>query len=215
MMPIHNNVPTECARCGIAQYCSRECQKLDWKQRHKIECGKFQEGSKKLGWRLEQFYNFYTPMIDMLVLDMYRFMNKEMNNDDVLFPEDDIVELQLADLPQSAKRPRLYIKQVIVGKLSEYEKEVCSRASRPEHGRKRVRYCLSYKTGSGENDTHFSYYQFQYGAPPTERSNFNRNTKELYSENVGEHRDMINSLARGENPKIYKVIKEILKENNG
>jgi hypothetical protein len=155
-------------------------------------------------------------MIDMLVLDMYRFMNKEMNNDDVLFPEDDIVEIQLADLPQSAKRPRLYIEQVIVGKLSENEKErAYSRASRPKPGLKRVRYCLSYKTGSGENDTHFSYYQFQYGAHPNERSKFNQNTKKLYSDNVDEHVGMINSLARGNNPKIYKVIKEILKENNG
>jgi len=200
----------------MAQYCSRECQKLDWKQRHKIECGKSQDGSKKLAWRLDQFYNFYTPMIGKLVLDMYRFMNKEMNNDDILFPEDDIVEIQLADLPQSAKRPRLYIEQVIVGKLSEYEKEAAySRASLPEPGYKRVRYCLSYKTGSGENDTHFSYYQFHYGAHPAERSNFNRNTKKLYDENVGEHVSMINSVARGEKPKVYKVIKEILKENNG
>jgi sulfatase maturation enzyme AslB (radical SAM superfamily) len=52
LVSVHKNVPTECARCGIVQYCSRECQKLDWKQQHKIECGKHQRGAKNLagGW---------------------------------------------------------------------------------------------------------------------------------------------------------------------
>merc|ERR1712032_1266374 len=27
----------KCSRCRIAEYCSRECQRLHWKQ-HKIEC---------------------------------------------------------------------------------------------------------------------------------------------------------------------------------
>lgn len=27
-----------CGSCGIARYCCRECQKADWKARHKIQC---------------------------------------------------------------------------------------------------------------------------------------------------------------------------------
>lgn len=27
-----------CARCAVAKYCNRNCQKLDWKKRHKSEC---------------------------------------------------------------------------------------------------------------------------------------------------------------------------------
>ena len=28
-----------CTRCGLARYCSRECQKAHWKAGHKAECG--------------------------------------------------------------------------------------------------------------------------------------------------------------------------------
>jgi MYND finger len=28
----------KCARCGIVRYCSRECQVIDWKSTHKVEC---------------------------------------------------------------------------------------------------------------------------------------------------------------------------------
>jgi hypothetical protein len=34
-----------CVRCKLVSYCSRECQKKDWKQ-HRLECKKF-HGIKK------------------------------------------------------------------------------------------------------------------------------------------------------------------------
>jgi hypothetical protein len=141
-----------------------------------------------------------------------------MNTGDILFPENAIVEIQLADLPQSAKRPRLCIKEVVVAELSnEKMKAGYSRFSLPEPGYDRVRYCLVYRysRGTGENEYFYSYLQFHYRVSPNERSNFNRNTKKLYSDNVGEHQNFINSVAKGESPKIHKVIKKILKENNG
>ena len=199
-------------------YCSKACQKRHWKQ-HKIECLKCKDGdqaalNKKLQWRMRQFNNFYTPIIDWLVRDMYRLFNKEMNTD-ILFPEDGIVEIQVADLPQSAKRPRLYIKQVLVGELSKYEKEIAySRPSLPlEPGHERVRYCLSYNYGPDKNL--LSHHQFQLRVDATVRSKFKRSTKELYDENVDEHMKFINKVAKGESPKIHKVIKKILKENDG
>ena len=115
--PVHHIVHTDCAGCGLVQYCSKECQKRHWKQ-HKVECGKCDISFKKLGWRMDQFGHFYNPLIHKLVLDMHRFYNKEMDTGDVLFPEDVIVEIQLADLPRSAKRPRLYIKKVFLAKLT-------------------------------------------------------------------------------------------------
>ena len=214
--PVLNNIfPTECARCGLAQYCSKECQKRHWKQ-HKIECLKCQDGdhqtalNKKLGWRMDQFSNFYTPLIAKLVLDMYSRHNKQFNTGDILFPENAVVELALADLPQSAKRPRLYIKQAFVAELSKYETEAAfSRASRPEPGYECVRYCLSYSYGTGEDETFFSYYQFQLPLSAAKQ------LKRIENKNVGEHLTAINSIAKGKNPKVYKVIKQVLKEKNG
>ena len=162
---------------------------------------------------MNQFCDFYTPIIHRLVLDWYRLYNKEMGTGDILFPEDTVVEIEVADLPQSAKRPRLYIKKVIVGKLFEDEKEKV-RFSLPQPGYKRVRYCLSYRYGPGENDTLYSHSQFQHRVDPAERSNFNRSSKKLYWEKTYENQDFINSVAKGESPKIYKVIKEVLKEKN-
>ena len=172
--------------------------------------------NKKHGWRLDQFYYFYSPLIAKLVLDMYRLFNRDMNTSDILFPEDVVIEIQLADLPQSAKRPRFYIEQVLVTKLTEDGLErAFTGASLPETGYERVRYCLSYRFGPGENEKLSSYYQFQYQVSPAERSSFNRSSKELYGENVMEHQDFINSVAKGEQPKVYKVIKQVLKEKNG
>ena len=217
--PLHD-VSTECARCGLVQYCSRECQKRDWKQ-HKIECRKSEDGDKaalykKIQSRLFQFDDLYSPIINRLVLDWYRLYNKEMDTGDILFPEDTIVDIRLADLPQSAKRPRLYIKHVRIAKLTKYEIEAAfSRVSLPMPGCERVRYCLSYSYGPGKNDIFNIFHQFQSQVDSAVRSEFNRGSKQLYLENTHKHQDFINSVAKGENPKIYKVIKEILKENNG
>ena len=32
-----------CSRCKLPCYCSRRCQKLDWKHEHKQKCGKCYE----------------------------------------------------------------------------------------------------------------------------------------------------------------------------
>ena len=133
-----------------------------------------------------------------------------MDTGDVLFPEDVIVEIQLADLPRSAKRPRLYIKKVFLAKLSMDEVErAYSRASLPEPGYTHVRYCLAYNYG--ENEYFFAHYQFHHRVGPAARSNFARSSKQLYDQNVGEHCSFMNSIAKGENPKVYKLIKGIIR----
>merc|ERR1712096_150713 len=33
-----------CSNCKIAHYCSRKCQKVDWKRRHKKACKKTKNG---------------------------------------------------------------------------------------------------------------------------------------------------------------------------
>ena len=140
-----------------------------------------------------------------------------MNNDDILFPEEVVVEIHVADLPQSAKRPRLCIEEVVVAEQSNEMKAGYSRFSLPEPGYERVRYCLVYRysRGTGEKEYFYSYRQFHYRVSPNERSEFNRRSKNLYNENVLEHEAYINSVARGEKPKVYKIIKQVLKEKHG
>ncbi|CAG8979482.1 hypothetical protein HYALB_00012082 [Hymenoscyphus albidus] len=36
-----------CGGCGAPNYCSVDCQKRDWKERHKVLCRKLKESSKK------------------------------------------------------------------------------------------------------------------------------------------------------------------------
>eukprot|EP00984_Skeletonema_dohrnii_P003245 scaffold1075_cov100-Skeletonema_dohrnii-CCMP3373.AAC.1 len=210
----------ECSGCGLALYCSKECQRSDWKLSHKAECGKCEDGeraimNRKLSSRMDQFHNIYCPLIQKLVLDMFRAFNKEMDAGDVLFPAEFFVDIHLADLPRGTKRPRLYIKHVMLGKLSKRALDLYSRAKPPERGYERVRSCLSYSFGPAENDTISSHHQFHYKTGPDELSRFKRSTKKVYEENVDEHLNMINSIAKGESPKMYKVIKEIMKEKFG
>ncbi|KAK1738049.1 hypothetical protein QTG54_011343 [Skeletonema marinoi] len=180
----------ECSGCGLVLYCSKECQRSDWKLSHKVECGK--------------------------LLDMFRLFNKEMNAGDVLFPAEFFVDIHLADLPRGTKRPRLYIKHAMIGKLSKRVLDVVySRMKPPERGYESVRYCLSYSFGPGENDNISSYRQFHYKMGPNKLRRLKRSTKNVYEENVDEHMNMINSIARGESPRMYKVIKEIMKEKFG
>ena len=186
-----------------------------------MECGKCEDGeraimNKKITSRMQQFRIIYSPFIHKLVLDMFRLFNKEMDAGDVLFPADFVVDIELADLPRGTKRPRLYIKQAMIGKLSKHEIDVVySRAKPPEQGYECVRSCLSYNFGPGENDNISSHHQFQYRVDPDELNRLKRSTKNVYDENVDEHIHMINSMAKGESPRMYKVIKEIMKEKFG
>ena len=138
-----------------------------------------------------------------------------MNTGDISFPENAVVEIQLADLPQSAKRPHLYIKQVLVAKLSKYEMNAAYSSNIRRSGYKNVQYCLSYRNGPGDDENFTTYYRFQYQVDTAERSEFKRASKKMYSENVDEHEAYINSVAKGENPKVYKIIKQVLKEKHG
>jgi hypothetical protein len=60
-----------------------------------------------------------------------------------------------------------------------------------------------------------SYFQFQYQIVPEELRRLKRSKKEVYEENVNEHMNTINIIAKGDAPQIYKVIKECLKEKLG
>ena len=209
---------TECAGCGAVNYCSKECQISDWKRGHKAECRKCESGSEadvnsRIFSRMREFRKIYAPYVDNLILDMYRLFNKELNAGDVLFPEDFIVDIELADQPRKMKRPRLYVKKVMVGKVTEHEKEaIFSRfqSIEKEHDCA-VRFCFRYKKGENSNDVAM-FNQFIYEVGQKQLDKLKRSSKKKYEENVSEHRNEINCIARGERPEVYKVIKKIMKE---
>ena len=172
--------------------------------------------NKKITARMQQFKIIYSPFIHKLVIDMFQLFNKEMDAGDVLFPAEFVVDIKLADLPRGTKRPRLYIEHVMIVKLSKLVLDaVYSRMKPPERGYECVRSCLSYSFGPCENDNISSHHQFHYKVGPDKLRRHKRSTKNLYEENVDEHINMINSIAKGESPKMYKVIKEIMKEKFG
>lgn len=220
----------ECAGCGTTLYCSKDCQKRHWKLIHKVECARASRKGRtaavvtKMKWRMKQFGDIYAPFLHNLVLDVYRICNKELDSGDVLFPADCLVDIQLADLPGSAKRPRLYIKRVYVRKLSEREEQLDEQLAyvgtikAPEQGWACVRYCLSYDFGREDvfrrDDVMSTHFQFNSRIGPEELGRLKRRKKEVYKEKVDGHQNIINSIARGESPKIYRVIKECLQDKN-
>ncbi|CAA7266782.1 unnamed protein product [Cyclocybe aegerita] len=53
--------PHKCARCSVRQYCGKDCQTNDWKERHKNECAAFQQIN---AWRERDWREFDEYWID-------------------------------------------------------------------------------------------------------------------------------------------------------
>ena len=114
---------SECARCGVVQYCSKECQKAHYKV-HKADCKRSSKETDinetvKLQKRLERFKNFYGPMVHIVVSRRCELFNMEMNRGNAPFPTTHAVIVHLEDLPESAKKPRLRLGKIEVKLASE------------------------------------------------------------------------------------------------
>jgi hypothetical protein len=103
----------ECAGCGLVTYCSKECQKADWR-RHKPICTKVNDSKKgiprKLDKRVDQFMRLYGPLVQSALVDKFAKLAKEENVDAEIMCKTNIVSIELIDLPTStATRPYLHL----------------------------------------------------------------------------------------------------------
>ena len=187
---------------------------------------------KKADSKMEHFVRLYNPLIHKLVLDTYRLFKKELNDGTASFPEDTAaVMVQLADLPRGigAKRPYLYIKSTALVKLkTQVAKSSFAGAKPPMKGHERMRYYLSYNYSKGaeaggkdnsnvsvcvdDTDTLNSFFQFEYENSEAELDMMRRSSIKVFEENISDHLNMINCIAKGEQPEFYDVIKKVLKE---
>ncbi len=127
--PVGQQFP-ECNGCGEAFYCSRECQKHDWKK-HKPICKSIQNTSnrqrkyKKLNRRLDKFTNIYFPLIRPMAIARFALHYQTTGEDfTVTSPITHGVVVFLTDLPDSAMRPRLCIEKLSVSKMSQPMKSI-------------------------------------------------------------------------------------------
>ena len=107
-----------CSRCQGVMYCSKECQKEDWRAKHKLECIptiglKAVEPPKGTPeQRVGQFRELYEPMLTQIIIHML-MDGTDIQND--LLCETHVCMITLEDLPPSnslGKSPRLMTKDI-------------------------------------------------------------------------------------------------------
>ena len=70
-----NNNLLRCSSCKLAYYCSKECQKLDWIQQHKMECkflNIFKHSYVQMpgeAWERQKKVNVFLEMLPMMLLE--------------------------------------------------------------------------------------------------------------------------------------------------
>jgi len=200
-----------CSGCEAMIYCSRLCQKSDWKQ-HKAICLSLQRNDKrrllmkKIQRKAEKFYALYSPLVNKLVIAMYLLYSRQLDPNNLhLPPEKYVLEITLSDLPDrnNAKTPRLYIKNLSVKEEKEQSDSQSDSSTREGIVKYRVIYSAS---GSG----YIMRCGFTYDKEVVQ---MHRNSSDAdLGEEVNGFLETINGIANGERPDLYEVIKECMKK---
>jgi len=199
-----------CSGCEAIIYCSRICQKSDWKKQHKAICLSLQRNDrsrllmKQIQRKAKKFHALYSPLVNRLVMAKYLLYSRQLDPNNLhLPPEKYVLEITLSDLPDrnNAKTPRLYIEKMSV--MEEEKQSDCQFDTREGIVKYRLIYSASgsgYILGCGF--TH-----------DKEVVQMHRNSSEAdLGEEVNGFLETINGIANGERPDLYEVIKECMKK---
>ena len=204
----------ECASCGLVTYCSKGCQKADWK-RHKPNCIKVSNNEKtkqrgKFKKRMDRFMRLYGPLVRSALLDHIAILAKKVGAG---FDEETyFISVLLRDLPiVSATRPYLSIdKTILDDKVSNQNGETKSllkksRKAQPASLLTRnhlFHWSFCYE---GHDDMAFN---FIMPVPKNELKHLLRCTLDELSASMLCKFNTINTVAMGEDPNLYKAIKK-------
>jgi hypothetical protein len=201
----------ECGACGShAVYCSKQCQKADWKE-HKKVCRKVHEGEKKeerrLDKRFDRFVHLYGQLLHCAITDMYAKKAKELGIDSETISNSYIVTVYLTDLsPKTAVRPYLHLSSIDINEQEDQSEEAkrlintCN-ARRPNAT---FRYAITHEGYKGRC--------MHYGIPVDKE--FDYLVEYCNASKIDESMDVkihtINQLAAGWHPSLYNAIVKTL-----
>ncbi|KAK1732490.1 hypothetical protein QTG54_004661 [Skeletonema marinoi] len=193
----------ECSGCNLVIYCSRECQKSDWKN-HKRLCLDAQKFGKKelnkVGRRMIKFHVFYAPLLDLIVLFRYALYNIATKGRGR--PKNHIVEIRLCSLPDSMRRPRLGIEKILIREMSTEERAKVEATARKET------YFLPYVCYLQVSN--FKSYQSMHGNTDMMETVQNISKEDLL-QRVTASVQTINVIANGLRPDLFKIIADCMK----
>ena len=193
----------ECSGCNLVIYCSRECQKSDWKN-HKRLCLDAQKFGKKelnkTGRRLRKFSVFYAPLLDCMVLFRYALYNIATKGRGR--PKNHIVEIRLSSQPDSMRRPRLGIEKIMIREMITEERAKVEATARKE------RYFLPYVCNL-QVSNYTSYHSMSGNTDMMET--VQNISKEDLLQRVTASVQTINVIANGLRPDLFKIIADCMK----
>ncbi len=209
----------ECGRCTAVtySYCSKYCQVKHWKE-HKKRCPKYDyddEGKKaygKIPGRAHRFNGYYAPLTSKVVVTKFALLKLENSE---ATPNTHLITLRLSELPKEKKKPRLRLDSVGTLALSDL----------PEPQRNHMQHGMSmYPRGTfvipyimeveflGGLGVHMSPGMFAFNANPLLNERMPKDKPTLTMEGNLWIR-LINEIAEGDRPDLFRSIKEKIKKN--